>query len=159
MTVHYLTGIEALNYHGADWHSFAYDFNRRYPEEVRTWAEDYGIIKEENREVANPVRAFLDYLFYNIRFRKRVPVKRISDLNFSDKEEKEIKQKLRELLEPALKEEELELLKKWERYNRGEHYELARIRLLEREAWKRRTKKAQRNVRDFKEAVRKAFNL
>ena len=26
--LHYLTGIEALNYHGADWHSLAYDFGR-----------------------------------------------------------------------------------------------------------------------------------
>lgn len=62
MRKHYLTGIEALNYHGADWHSFACDFNREYPKEVREWAGDYGVVEEKEREVADTVIAFLDYL-------------------------------------------------------------------------------------------------
>ena len=161
MFKHYLTGMEALNYHGADWHSFAYDFNCKYPEEVRKWAGNYGIVEKDGKEIANPVRAFLDYLFYTIRFKGIVPTRRVSDLNFSDDEEREIEEKVEKLLKPALKGEELEILERWERYNRGGHYEPTHVRLLEREAWKRwrERRKAQFNVRDFKEAVRKAFNL
>ncbi|NIA12400.1 MAG: hypothetical protein GWP10_22465 [Nitrospiraceae bacterium] len=89
----YLTGLEALNYHGCDWHSFAYDFNNQYPKEIREWTGDYGVEKQGNREIANPVRAYLDYLLYEIRFRKIVPSYRLTDLAFSDEEEREIKKK------------------------------------------------------------------
>jgi len=137
----YLTGMEALNYHGCDWHSFAYDFSHQYPKEVRNWADDYGVEKEENREIANSVRAFLDYLFYDIRFRKIVPSYRLTDLAFSDEEERKIMEKVKEILEPILTEEEKELIRKWKQYNAGGDYEPAHRTLHEREAWKRGFKK------------------
>jgi len=155
----YLTGMEALNYHGCDWHSFAYDFSRQYPKEVREWAGDWGVERKENREIANPVRAFLDYLFYDIRFRKIVPSYRLTDLAFSDEEEKEIMEKVKEFLEPVLTEEEKKLLEKWKQYNAGGNYEPAHRTLYEREAWKRRFKKTGSNAGNLKERIRKAFNL
>ena len=45
----------------------------------------------------------LDYLFYEIRFEKRVPVRRVSDLNFSDEEERKIEKQVEKLLKTALK--------------------------------------------------------
>ena len=154
----YLTGLEALNYHGCDWHSFAYDLSNQYPKEVREWAGNYGVEKHWNREIANPVRAYLDYLLYEIRFRKIVPSYRLSDLAFSDEEERKITEKVKKLLEPTLIEEK-KLLRKWERYNAGGEYEPAHRTLYERKAWKRRFKKAGDNAESLKERIRKAFNL
>ena len=160
MRKHYLTGIEALNYHGADWHSFACDFNREYPKEVREWAGDYGVVEEKNREVADTVRAFLDYLFYEIRFEERVPTRRVSDLNFSDEEEREIEEQVEKLLKPALRtEQEREILRRWISYNQGGEYEPIRFKLLDREPWRKRAKKVQDNARRFREALRKAVDL
>lgn len=153
--LHYLTGIEALNYHGADWHSFAYDFNREYPEEVRNWAGDFGVVREKDREVANPVRAFLDYLFYEIRFKRKVPVNRVGYFNFTDEEEREIEEKVETLLKPALKGEELELFKRWLRYNKGGDYEPYRPRLLEREPWKSRAEEIMENYKRFRERLKR----
>jgi tRNA nucleotidyltransferase/poly(A) polymerase len=155
----YLTGMEALNYHGCDWHSFAYDFSRQYPKEVREWAGDWGVERKEDKEIANPVRAYLDYLFHSIRFLKEVPSYRVSDLAFSDEEEKQIMEKVKELLEPVFKGEEKELFEKWKRYNAGGEYEPARRTLYEREAWKRRFKKTGSNAEDLKERIRKAFDF
>lgn len=156
---HYLTGLEALNYHGADWHSFAYDFNRNYPPEVRKWCGNYGVVEEENREIANPVRAFLDYLFYNIKYRKRVPTKRIEDLLFSEKEEKEIKRMIENNLKKYLKGKDKEILELWIKYNNGGDYEFTNIRLLKRKAWRERRKKTKFNLKSFEEGLRQAFNL
>jgi len=154
---HYLTGLEALNYHGIDWHSFAFDFNMEYPELVRNWCGDYGIEKKEDREIANPVRAFLDYLLYEIKFEKRIPIKRVSDLAFSDEEEKEIAKQVKEKLKRFLKDKEREILEKWIHYNEGGEYEFTNVRLLKRKAWKERRKKTKFNFRNFRESFRKIF--
>ncbi len=157
--MHYITGLEALNYHGADWHSFAFDFNREYPPLIRDWCGDYGIKKEKDEEVANPVRAFLDYLLYEIKFEKRVPIKRVSDLAFSDEEEREILEQVEKKLKNFLKGKDREILEKWIRYNSGGDYEFTNIRLLKRKAWRKRRKKTKFNLKDFRENVRKTFDL
>jgi len=155
----YLTDLEALNYHGYDWHSFAFEKERKYPREVREWAGDYGIEKRGEREIASPIRAFLDHLFYTIRFMKLVPTYRIEDLLFSDEEEKEILQKVEELLEPVLNDEERELLHRWKRFNAGGNYEPVNRLLSQREAWREKFRKNRSNGGDFRERLRKAFGL
>ena len=156
---HYLTGLEALNYHGVDWHSFAFDFNREYPKLIRNWCGDYGIEENKDGEVANPVRAFLDYLLYEIRFEKRVPVKRVSDLAFSDEEEKEIEKLVKEKLKKFLKGKEREILEKWIHYNEGGEYEFTNVRLLKRKAWRERRKKSKFDFKGFRKAFREVFIL
>ncbi|WP_457568888.1 hypothetical protein [Desulfurobacterium sp.] len=159
MVKHYLTDLEALNYHGYDWHSFAFRKKRNYPEEVRKWAGDFGVINEGNREVANPVRAFLDHLFYTIRFMGLVPTYRVEDLLFSEKEEREILQKVDEILEPILNKKERELLRKWKMFNSGERYEPDRKPIIERKTWKRRFGKNRDDEEDFRDRIRKAFGF
>jgi hypothetical protein len=155
----YLTDLEALNYHGYDWHSHAFKKGREYPEEVRGWAGDYGVEVRGDTEVASPVRAFLDHLFYTIRFLKTVPTYRTKELLFSEEEEREILKKVKELLEPALNKEERELLKKWIAFNAGGAYEPVHKSLLEREAWKRRFGKGRSTKEDFRRRLGKAFDF
>ncbi len=159
MPKYYLTDLEALNYHGYDWHSFAFRKKRIYPEEVRKWAGDYGVIDEKDMEIAKPVRAFLDHLFYTIRFKRLVPSYRVQDLLFSQKEEKEILNKVDKLLEPILNEEERNLLRKWKEFNSGGPYEHTYKLLVESEAWKRRFGKSRSDEDDFKSRIRKAFGF
>ncbi len=155
----YLTDLEALNYHGYDWHSFAFREEKTYPKEVREWAGDYGIERKGEMEIASPVRAFLDHLFYTIRFLKLVPTYRVEDLLFSEDKEREILQKVEELLEPILAEEERELLYRWKRFNSGGRYEPVCKLFSQREAWKRRFGKIGSNGEDFRERIRKAFGF
>ena len=54
---HYLTSIPAFNYHHYDWHKCSVDYNRKYPDEVKTWCS-WGI--EDN--IASPIRVYLDLL-------------------------------------------------------------------------------------------------
>ena len=159
MEKHYLTGLEALNYHGTDWHSFAFDFNREYPELIRKWCGDYGVEEKDGREIANPVRAFLDYLLYKIKFEKKVPLKRVRDLAFSEEEEKEIEKMVEEKLKPFLKDKDREILEKWIEYNNGGEYEFTDIRLLKRKAWRERRKKTKFDLESFRKDIRQAFNL
>jgi len=156
---HYLTGIEALNYHGYDWHSFCCDFNREYPEEVRTWAGDYGVVNEKNREIANPIRAFLDYLFFNFRFNERVPERRFEDLLFSEEEEKELANQIEKLLVPVLTKREKWLFGKWKQFNEGGDYEFVNFKLFRDKAWQERIKKTGFDFNSFRKAIRKAFNF
>jgi hypothetical protein len=156
---HYLTGIEALNYHGNDWHLTSIDLNYEYPEEVRTWAGDFGVTKEKNREVANPIRAFLDYLFYVLRYMKHVPVIRFDDLVFSEEKEKEISKQIERLLIPVLTTEEKWLLEKWKKYNKGGEYEFINFKQTESKTEGRRKRKIGFDVNDFRNYLGKAFNL
>ncbi len=115
----YLTGIEALNHHHYDWHKGSVNYNRKYPSSVKKWC-DWGI---ENN-IANPIRAYLDYLYYNIKFERRVPNMRIDMFLFDDQEEQEILEKIETLLKPALTDdEELELLALYKGYLYGGKYD------------------------------------
>jgi len=155
----YLTDLEALNYHGCDWHSHTFKEIKEYPKEVREWAGNYGVERRGNLEVASPVRAFLDHIFYTIRFLKAVPTYRTKELLLTEEEEREVLKKVKELLEPVLRKEERELLKKWKEFNAGGAYEPVRKSLLEREAWKRRFGKDRNAEEDFRERLRKAFGI
>ena len=155
----YLTGMHALNRHGIDWHSSALDFSFEYPEEVRKWAGDWGVVRENGREVADPVRAFLDFLFYEIRYRKAVPCDRVEDLGFSPEQEREIAGKVEELLEPVLTEREREILKKWKRYNEGGRYEPARRTLADRKAWKGRFGTNRGDAKSLEERIGEVFGF
>jgi len=116
---HYLTGIPALNHHYYDWHKCSMDYSRQFPDEVKSWC-GWGI---ENN-IANPIRAYLDYLFYNIKFERRVPNMRIDMFLFNDNEEKEIEEKIETMLKPALiDDEELELLELFKGYLYGGKYD------------------------------------
>jgi len=152
----YVTGIEALNYHGADWHSVYFDYTKVYPDEIRTWCGDYGIVRKEDREIANPVRAFLDYILYLIKYKNIVPTKRIQDLNFSDDEENDIKEAIERYLEPYLRknEEDYELFLKWKKYNDGGIYEYTTKSFARKEAWIKMLEKIRANERDNKNTVR-----
>ena len=126
----YLTGIQALNYHHYDWHKESVDRNRQYPDAVRIWS-DWGI---ENN-IANPIRAYLDYLYYNIAFQKRVPNMKIDMFLFDDEEEKEIEDKIETLLKPVLTDkEERELLRLFKDYSRGGKYDVRSKSYTQRKA-------------------------
>ena len=136
----YITNIQALNYHNYDWHKLSVNNNRQYPEEVKTWC-DWGI---ENN-IANPIRAYLDYLYYNIKFKKRVPNMKIDMFLFDSKEEREIEEKIETLLKPALTtKEELELLTLFKKYLRGGKYDFRSKSYTERKA-RREAYKTYRN--------------
>jgi len=131
---HYLTGIPALNHHHYDWHKGRVDYSRRFPDKVKTWC-DWGI---ENN-IANPIRAYLDYLFYNIKFERRVPNMRIDMFLFDDQEEQEILEKIDTLLKPALSDdEELELLALYKDYLKGGKYDFMSKSYIERKSYLRR---------------------
>ena len=126
----YITGIVALNYHHYDWHKCSVDMSRRYPDKVRSWC-DWGI---ENN-IANPIRAYLDYLYYNIKFERRVPNMRIDMFLFDDQEEQEILEKIETLLKPALTDdEEIELLALYKDYLQGGKYDFRSKSYAERKA-------------------------
>lgn len=132
--LNYLTGIESLNHHHYDWHKGSVDYSRRYPDEVKTWC-DWGI--KDN--IANPIRAYLDYLFYNIEFERRVPNMRIDMFLFDDQEEQEILEKIETLLKPALTEdEELELLALYKDYLKGGKYDFRSKSYTKRKARRER---------------------
>ncbi len=131
---HYLTGIPALNHHHYDWHKGSVDYSRQYPNEVKTWC-DWGI--EDN--IANPIRAYLDYLFYNIKFERRVPNMRINMFLFDDQEEQEILEKIETLLKPALSDyEELELLVLYKDYLKGGKYDFRSKSYTENKTYRER---------------------
>jgi len=131
---HYLTGIPALNHHHYDWHKCSVDYSRRFPDEVKTWC-DWGI--KDN--IANPIRAYLDYLFYNIKFERRVPNMRINMFLFDDHEEQEILEKIETLLKPALTDdEELEILALYKDYLKGGKYDFRSKSYTERKSYQRR---------------------
>jgi hypothetical protein len=134
----YITGIQALNYHGYDWHRSYFDFNKsvyKNDKELMEWC-DYGI---ENN-IANPYRAFLDYLYHNIHFKKRVPNHRIEMFLFTDEEEKELLRLIDKYLLPILDKEEMELFELWKKYNNGGKYENRSRKKTLREI-RRRTKR------------------
>ncbi len=133
---HYLTGIPALNHHYYDWHQGSVDYSRHYPDEVKTWC-DWGI--EDN--IANPIRAYLDYLFYNIKFERRVPNMRIDMFLFDDQEEQEILEKIETLLKPALlDDEELKLLALYKDYLKGGKYDFRSKSYTESNAYRKRVR-------------------
>jgi len=132
----YLTSIQALNYHHYDWHKGSVDYDRVYPKEVKEW-NNWGI--EGN--IANPIRAYLDYLYYNIKFQKRVPNMKIDMFLFDESEAKEIKEKIESMLKPALKsKEELELLELYKRYLKGGKYDFRSKTYTQRKAMRERYK-------------------
>ena len=133
---HYLTGIPALNLHHYDWHKGSVDYNHKYPSLVKTWC-DWGI---ENN-IANPIRAYLDYLFYNIKFERRVPNMRIDMFLFNDQEEQEILEKIETLLKPALSDdEELELMVLYKDYLKGGKYDFRSKSYAKRKAKREKLK-------------------
>jgi len=128
---YYLTGIPALNYHHYDWHKGSVDNSQQFPDEVKSWC-DWGI--EDN--IANPIRAYLDYLFYNIKFERRVPNMRIDMFLFDYNEAKEIEEKIKTLLKPALTDdEELELLALYKDYLIGGEYDFRSKSYTEKKAY------------------------
>jgi transcriptional regulator with XRE-family HTH domain len=132
----YLTSIQALNYHHYDWHKGAVDYNRQYPSEVREWS-DWGI----DNFVANPIRAYLDYLYYNIKFQRRVPNMKIDMFLFDDKEVKEIEEKIQTLLKPVLEDgEEMDLLEQFIKYQKGGEYDFRSKSYAKRKAFRERLK-------------------
>ena len=138
---HYLTGIPALNHHHYDWHKCSVDFSRQFPDEVKSWC-DWGI--EDN--IANPIRAYLDYLFYNIKFERRVPNMRINMFLFDDQEEREILEKIETLLKPALSDdEELELLELFKDYLKGGKYDFRSKSYTENKTYRERVQSCLEN--------------
>ncbi len=129
MDKNYLTAIQALNHHHYDWHKTSVDRTRRYPTGVRSWT-DWGI--EEN--IANPIRAYLDYLYYNIRFQERVPNMTIEMFLFDEKEKHEIETKIETLLRPVLTDKERELLGMFEKYSKGAKYDIRSKSYAQRKA-------------------------
>lgn len=110
----YITGIDALRYHGYDWH-LAKVREDRYPQNVKEWS-DFGI--EGN--IASPVRAFLDILYHYIVNLSILPPVRLEEYTFTEKEEQEVIEKANSLLREALTDnEKLKLLEEWFDYNEG----------------------------------------
>jgi len=131
---HYLTGIPALNLHHYDWHKCSANYSRQFPDEVKNWC-NWGI--EDN--IANPIRAYLDYLFFNIKFERRVPNMRIDMFLFNDDEAKEIEEKIETMLKPALSNnEELELLELFKNYLHGGKYDFKSKSYTENKAYQRK---------------------
>ena len=127
----YITGIQALNYHFYDWHTSYFNFDEAIYEnadELREWLGEFGI---EN-DIANPYRAFLDYLYNYIHFTKAVPNYRIEMLLFDDKETQILLDMIDKYLKPKLNEEELKLLEKWKIYNNGGEYDFTSPKSTER---------------------------
>jgi len=131
----YLTGIEALNFHHYDWHKSGMDYTYKYPEGVRKWS-NLGI---ENN-IANPIRAYLDYLYYNIKFLKRVPNMKIEMFLFDTDEKEEILAKIDTDLTPILTAEEKEILKKFKEYLKGGDYDPSSKLTARRKAKRQRAK-------------------
>ncbi len=95
---------------------------------MREWLGDFGV----QDGIANPYRAFLDYLYHNIHFLKRVPNHRIDMFLFDDKEKRELLDYIEEHLTPKLNREELILLNKWKDYNDGKKYDFTSKKSAER---------------------------
>ena len=116
----YFTGIASINHYGCDWHRTTVDYNCVFPKEIRSWT-NYGICGNK----ANPIRAYLDYLYYNIKFLGRVPNMKIDMFGFSEQQERKIKEKIESLLKPALSDnkEKLELFKLYKQYLNGGKYD------------------------------------
>ncbi len=156
----YLTGSPALNHHRYDWHKCSADYSRQFPDEVKSWC-DWGI---ENN-IANPIRAYLDYLFYNIKFERRVPNMCIDMFLFNDNEEKEIKEKIETMLKPALTDdEELELLALYKNYLNGGKYDFRSKTYAKRKAKREKIKSSnpapQKSLEEYlKEADIKNIDL
>ena len=131
----YFTGIASINHYGCDWHRTTVDYNCVFPKEVRNWT-DYGIYGNK----ANPIRAYLDYLYYNIKFLGRVPNMKIDMFGFSEQQEREIKEKIESLLKPALS-EELELFKLYKQYLNGGKYDFRSKSYIERKTRREALKK------------------
>ncbi len=110
----YITGVDALRYHGYDWHP-AKVKEDRYPENVREWS-DFGI--EGN--IASPIRAFLDILYHYIVNLNILPPVRLEEYVFTEEEEREVLEKANSLLRKVLKGgEQIRLLEEWFDYNAG----------------------------------------
>jgi len=131
----YLTSIEALNYHKYDWHSSSIDYSYKYPKEIKEWS-NYGI----DNNIANPIRAYLDYLYYNIKFLKRVPNMKINMFLFSEDEEKKILYLINTLLKRKLNSKELELLNLYKNYLKGGKYDFRSELYSKRKAQRERVK-------------------
>jgi hypothetical protein len=142
----YITGIEALNLHRYDWHTTYIDSNKiYYLNLLREWCS-YGIKKS----VANPIRAFLDIIFYSIHYKKRVPNHKIDYFLFNEDEEKEILNLIETILKPKLSSEEKELLNKWIDYNNGDSYEFVKNpRRIRREATRRKNRAFKKYEKGF----------
>ena len=138
----YITGIQALNYHHYDWHNSYFDFNKsvyKNAKELKKWLGSFGI---ENN-IANPYRAFLDLLYNDIHFSKRVPNHKIDFFLFDENEEKELLSLIDKYLKPNLNNEELEILEKWKNYNSGGRYDFRSKKRIEREIRRRKNKTSQ----------------
>ena len=135
----YITGIQALNYHHYDWHSSYFHFKQSIYEnsdELKKWLGDFGI----NNNIANPYRAFLDYLYNSIHFLKIVPNYRINMFLFDENESKKLLQMIENYLRPKLNKEELILLEKWKIYNNGGKYEFNNSRAIQRKIRRKQNK-------------------
>lgn len=118
----YITGIQALNYHRYDWHGSCFDYTKSVygnAKELREWLGDFEI----QAGIASPYRAFLDYLYHNIHFLKRVPNHRIDMFLFDNEEKIKLLDYIEKYLKPKLNEKELILLDKWRNYNDGKKYD------------------------------------
>ncbi len=118
----YITGIQALNYHRYDWHGSCFDYTKSVYEnakELREWLGDFEI----QDGIASSYRAFLDYLYHNIHFLKRVPNHTIDMFLFDGKEKIKLLDYIEKYLKPKLNREELILLNKWKDYNNGGEYD------------------------------------
>ena len=132
----YLTAIQALNYHHYDWHKGSVNYDRRYPGELKEWSS--WVIGDN---IANPIRAYLDYLYYNIKFQKRVPNMKIDMFLFDDSEAKEIEEKIETMLKPTLTaKEELEILSLYRKYLKGGKYDFRSKTYTQRKALRERYK-------------------
>jgi len=108
----YITGIDALRYHGYDWH-IAKIREDRYPENVRGWS-DFGI--EGN--IASPIRAFLDILYHYIVNLGILPPVKTEEFTFTEEEEQDITEKANGLLREALtSKEQIRLFEEWPEHN------------------------------------------
>jgi len=125
----YITGIQALNYHRYDWHGSCFDYTKSVygnVKELKEWLGDFGV----QDGIASPYRAFLDYLYHNIHFLKRVPNHRIDMFLFDDKEKIKLLDYIEKYLKPKLNGKELILLDKWRDYNDGKNTTLQVKRVL-----------------------------